>query len=85
MKKIEIKDKWNQLNLTDIQSLLGTNHHLHLSNTAKSFIWIEETNQRINEFSIVYMMNPNLNTKKAFREQVKVQSRKYFSNMVLDH
>ena len=51
-KKIEIKDKWNQLNLTDIQYLLGTNHRLHLSNMDKSFIWIEETNQRINEFSI---------------------------------
>ena len=39
---------------------------------AKSYIWIEETNQRINEFSIGYMMNPNLNINKVFREQVKV-------------
>ena len=37
----ESKDKWNKLNLLDMQSLLGNN-----------CIWIEETNQRINEFSI---------------------------------
>ena len=51
MKK-KTEDKWNQLNLIDIQSLLGTNHHLPLSHMAKFFIWIEETNQRINEFYI---------------------------------
>ena len=40
-KTIETKDKCNQLNLIDIQYLLGTNHRLHLSHMAKSFIWIE--------------------------------------------
>ena len=54
-----------------IQFLLGTNHRLPLSHIAKSCIWIEETNQHINELSIGYMMNPNLNMKKVFREQVK--------------
>ena len=39
---------------------------------AKSYICLEETNQRINEFSIGYMMNPNLHNNKVFREQVKV-------------
>ena len=39
---------------------------------AKSYIWLEETNQRINELYIGYMMNKNLNMKKLFREQVKV-------------
>ena len=34
-KKIGTKDKWNQLNLIDIQYLLGTNHRLPLSNMAK--------------------------------------------------
>ena len=55
-----------------IQSLLGTYHRLPLSHMAKSYIWLEEKNQRINEFSIGYMMNPNLNMNKSFREQVKV-------------
>ena len=64
--KNETEYKWNQLNIIDIQSLLGTNHCLPLSHMAKSYIWLEEKNQRIHEFSIGYMMNPNLNTHKAF-------------------
>ena len=34
-------------------------------------IWIEETNQRINEFSFANMFNPTLNKNKAFKDQVK--------------
>ena len=43
-KTIETKEKWNQLNIIDIQSLLGTYHRLPLSHMDKSYIWIEETN-----------------------------------------
>ena len=71
-KTIETKDKWNQLNLLDMQSLLGNNFRRPSLHMSKSYIWLEETNQRINEFSIGYIMNPNLNTNKAFREQLKV-------------
>ena len=39
---------------------------------ARGYIWLEEINQRINELYIGYMINPNLNMNKAFREQVKV-------------
>ena len=53
-----------------MQSLLGDYHRLTLSHMDKSFIWIEETKERINEFSIVYMINPYLNINKAFKEQV---------------
>ena len=52
----------------DIQSLLGTNHCLPLSHMAKIYIWLEEKNQRINELSIGYIMNPDFNINKAFRE-----------------
>ena len=48
------------------------NCRMLLLQMSKSYIWIEETNQRINELSIGYIMNPNLNTNKAFRDQVKV-------------
>ena len=41
---------------------------LHMS---KSYIWIEETSQCINEFSFGYMFNPTLYTNKVFKEQVK--------------
>ena len=63
----------------DIQYLLGTNHHLHLSNMAKSYIWLEEINERINEFSIGYKMNPNLIMNKTYKEQVKVCMKTTFS------
>ena len=49
--------------MMEIQSMLETNHRLPLSHMAKSYIWLEETNQRINEFYIGYMINPNLNMK----------------------
>ena len=70
-KTIQTKDNWNQLNPMNIQSLLGINYHLLLSHMAKSYICPEETNHRINELSIGYMMNPNLHKNKAFRDQVK--------------
>ena len=54
-----------------MESLLGTNHCLTLFHMAKSFIWIEETKELINEFYIGYMINPKLNINKAFRKQVK--------------
>ena len=38
---------------------------------SKRKIYIEETNERINEFSFAYMFNPTLHTNKAFKEQVK--------------
>ena len=53
-----------------IQSLLGTNNCLPLSHKAKSYIFFEETNERMNDFSIGYTMNPNLCIKKAFKEQL---------------
>ena len=55
-----------------MQSLLGTNCHMPLLHMSKRYIWLEETNQRINEFSIGYMMNPNLNWNRYFKDQVKV-------------
>ena len=53
-----------------MESLLGTNHRLPLSHMAKSYIWLEETKQLKNQFSIGYMINPTLNIKKSFKEQV---------------
>ena len=69
----------------DIQYLLGTNHHLPLSHMAKSYIWIEEKNKLIDEFSIGYMMNPNLSINKAFKDQVKLCLKNTFSTSTLSH
>ena len=60
------------MNLLDMKSLLGTNCRMPLLHMSKSYIWIEETNQRINEFSIGYMTNPTLNRNIDFKDQVKV-------------
>ena len=60
------------MNLLDIQSMIGTNFRMPLLHMSKSYIWIEEKNKCINEFSIGYMMNPNLNRNRAFKYQVKV-------------
>ena len=40
--KNRTEEKRNQLNIMDIQSLLGTNHRLPLLHMDKSYIWIEE-------------------------------------------
>ena len=55
---------------------------LHMS---KSYIWIEETNQRINEFSFGYMTNPNLFKNRAFKEQVKVCFKNTFGPYTTSH
>ena len=55
-----------------MQSLLGTNYRMPLLHRSKIHIWLEEKNQRIDEFSIGYMMSQNLNRNRAFRDQVKV-------------
>ena len=38
---------------------------------SKRKFYIEETNERINEFSFAYIFNPTLHTNKVFKEQVK--------------
>ena len=69
----------------DMQYMLGTNHHLPLSHMAKSYIWIQENNKRIDEFSIGYMMNKNLSINRVFKEQVKVCLKTTFSTSTLSH
>ena len=65
----------------EINFMLGTNHRLPLSHMDKSYIWLEEKNQRINEFSIGYMMNPNFSINKDFKEQVKICMKTTFGAM----
>ena len=52
-------------------SLLAANHRLPLFNIADFFIWINETKQLINEFTIGYIINPGLNVNKSLRDQVE--------------
>ena len=54
-----------------MEYVLGANCRMPLLHMSNRKIWIEETNQRINEFSFAYMFYPVLHTKKVFRYQVK--------------
>ena len=49
-KTIETKDKWNQLYLVSMESVLGANCRIPLIHMSNRKIYIEETNERINEF-----------------------------------
>ena len=40
-KQIETKDKWNQMNILDMQSMLGANFCMPLLHMSKSYIWLE--------------------------------------------
>ena len=71
-KKIETRDKWNQLYLLCMEYVLGVNCWIPLLNTSKRKIYIEETNERMNEFSFAYMCNPTLYRHKVFKEQLKL-------------
>ena len=71
-KTIETKEKWNQINVLSMESILGANFRMPLLHMSKRKKWIEEKNQRINEFSFGYMFNPNLYTNKVFRENERV-------------
>ena len=66
-KTIKNKYRYNYCHHMSMLSLLGENHRLPLFHMAKPFIWINETKQHINEFKIVYIINPGLNANKAFR------------------
>ena len=70
-KNIYTKDKWNQLYLLSMQSVLWANCHIPLIHMSKRKIYIEETNERMNEFSFAYMCNPTLYKHKVFKDQVK--------------
>ena len=84
-KTIQTQEKWNHPNLINVQYLLGTNHHLPLSHMAKIYIWFEEKNKRINEFSIGYTINLNLNANKAFKDQVTKCMKNTFGEMTKQH
>ena len=51
--------------------MLVANCRMPLLNMSKSYIWIKEESQLINEFSFGYMLNPTLYQNKAFKDQVK--------------
>ena len=67
-KTIDTKDKWNQIYLLIMESVLGVNCSIPLIHMSKRNIYIEKTNERMNEFSFAYMCNPTLYRHKVFKE-----------------
>ena len=55
-----------------MESVLGVNCRIPLIHMSKRKIYIEEKNERMNEFSFAYMCNPTLYRHKVFKEQVKL-------------
>ena len=70
-KKIKNKERWNYCHHMPMLLLLGANHRLSLFHMTKHFICINEVKQRIDQFMIVYMVNPSLNVNRAFRKKVE--------------
>ena len=83
--RIETKDKWNQMNILNVQSMLGANCLISLLHMSKICIWLEETKKRINEFSIGYMMNTTLYSNRDFKDQVKVCFKHTFGPNTTSH
>ena len=70
-KKIRNEDRCNYCHHMPMLPVVGANHRLPLLNMAKTFICLNETKKRINEFAVVYMINPGFNVNKFFRDQVE--------------
>ena len=65
--------------------MVGADCHMPLLHRSKSYIWIEERNQRINEFYFGYMINPNLFNNRAFKDQVKLCFKHTFGPDTISH
>ena len=73
--------------------MLGANCRIPLIHMPKRKHYIEETNERMNEFSFAYMLNPTLYKNKVFKDQVKsclgntfgADTDKHINNILLRH
>ena len=54
-----------------ILPLLGINHCLPLFNMYKSFVYLKDAEEHINEFAIAYMVNPILHVNKSYKGKVE--------------
>ena len=66
-------------------SLLGVNHRLPLCYISKRLFGLMKQKNLINEFKAGYMINPNSNINKAFREQVDICMKTAFSVITQPH
>ena len=69
--KIETKYRWETLDVIPLLPLVGVNHRQPILHMSKILVYMYTTDERINIFSIGYMINPTIHINKVFREQVK--------------
>ena len=60
--------------------MLGVNHLLPLLHMSKRFVFINATEELINQFAIGYMTNHKLHVYKVFRDQAETFFKRYTSS-----
>ena len=68
--KIETKYRWETIDVIPLFPLVGVNNCQTILNISKIMVHIYSTGERIDKFSIDYIINPSLHVNKVFREQV---------------
>ena len=71
IKKKPSKYKWEYCDVISLFSLLEVNHRLTLLHMSKGFVYINKTDEHINQFLFGYTVNPTLYDNKLFRDQVE--------------
>ena len=61
------KDKIKTLDVITLMPLVGVIHRQHILHMSKIMVRCYSTDESINKFEIVYMINPSLNCNKVFR------------------
>ena len=61
--------------------MLGANNCLFPLHTATNFLYLHETNELINEFDIVYLINPEFHVNKVFKYRVEKCKNNTFDNI----
>ena len=63
------KDKWEYCDVIPLFPLLGSNHILTLLHTSRKFVFINTTEERINQFEIGYLTNTTLCVNNVSKDQ----------------
>ena len=66
-KEKKTKYRWETLDVIPLLPLVGVNHRQPILHMSKIMVYIYSIDDSINEFAIVYMINPSLKFNKVFR------------------
>ena len=60
-----------KIDVIPLLPLLGVNYCHPLIHMSKRLVYLYTTDKKINQFEIVYMINPSIHVNKVFREKVE--------------